>query len=50
VSGGDGGFRVTSEGRALNAAADGEPVRVRMGTGQVVSGTARNGGVVEVRY
>jgi len=50
VSGGDAGFRVTSEGRALNAAADGEPVRVRMGTGQVVSGTARNGGVVEVRY
>jgi flagella basal body P-ring formation protein FlgA len=50
VSGGDAGFRVTSEGRALNGAADGEPVRVRMSTGQVLSGTARNGGVVEVRY
>jgi flagella basal body P-ring formation protein FlgA len=50
TSGGDAGFSVSSEGRALNTAAEGEPVRVRMGNGQVVSGTARNGGTVEVRY
>ncbi|THF64186.1 flagellar basal body P-ring formation chaperone FlgA [Pseudothauera rhizosphaerae] len=47
VSGGP-GFSVTSEGRALNAAAEGESVRVRLPGGQVVSGIARNGGVVEV--
>jgi len=44
------GFRVSNEGRALNAAADGEAVRVRLTSGQVVSGTARNGGVVEVAF
>jgi flagella basal body P-ring formation protein FlgA len=44
------GFQVSSEGQALNGAAAGEPVRVRMGNGQVVSGTARDGGVVEVAY
>jgi flagella basal body P-ring formation protein FlgA len=41
------GFSVTNVGRALNAAAEGEPVRVRLGNGQVVSGIARAGGVVE---
>ncbi len=49
VSGGP-GFQVASEGRALNGAAVGEPVRVRMPNGQVVSGTARPGGVVEVAF
>lgn len=44
------GFNVSSEGRALNRAADGESVRVRLANGQVVSGTARVGGVVEVRF
>lgn len=42
------GFRVASEGVALNNAAPGEAVRVRMGGGQVVAGTARPGGVVEI--
>lgn len=44
------GFTVSSEGRALNGATEGEPVRVRMPSGQVISGTARNGGVVEVDF
>lgn len=43
------GFRVRSEGRALNNAAEGQPVRVRTSSEQVVSGTARQGGVVEIR-
>lgn len=42
------GFRVSSEGRALNNAAPGEPVRVRMPNGQIVTGTAQAGGQVEV--
>lgn len=42
------GFRVGSEGVALNNAAPGEMVRVRLGSGQVVAGTARPGGQVEV--
>ncbi|HEX8964542.1 MAG TPA: flagellar basal body P-ring formation chaperone FlgA [Rhodocyclaceae bacterium] len=44
------GFQVTNEGRALNGAAEGQTVQVRLATGQVVSGTARNGGYVEVGY
>lgn len=43
------GFSIRSEGRALNNAAEGEAVQVRASSGQVVSGTARVGGVVEVR-
>lgn len=44
------GFRVSSEGRALGNAAEGQTVQVRSASGQTVSGTARPGGVVEVRY
>ncbi|MGE5465791.1 MAG: flagellar basal body P-ring formation chaperone FlgA [Ignavibacteria bacterium] len=44
------GFQVANEGRALNGAADGQIVQVRLGNGQVVSGVARNGGTVEVGY
>lgn len=44
------GFQVAAEGRALNGAAAGEPVRVRMANGQVVSGTARADGVVEIGF
>lgn len=44
------GFTVTNEGHALNAAAAGEPVRVRLGNGQVVSGKARNDGTVELEF
>lgn len=44
------GFVVANEGRALNTAVDGQVTQVRLATGQVVSGIARNGGVVEVTY
>lgn len=44
------GFRVSSEARALNNANDGQVTQVRTGNGQVVTGIARTGGVVEVAY
>lgn len=43
------GFSVTNEGRALNRAGAGESVRVRMPNGNVVTGTARPDGSVEIR-
>ena len=42
------GFNVSSEGRALNNASDGQVVQVRTGSGQTVSGVARTGGIVEI--
>lgn len=50
VVGSGNGFIVSNEGRALNAAAEGEPVRVRLGNGRVVSGTARADGAVEMAF
>ena len=44
------GFSVSNEGKALNNASDGEIVRVSTASGQVVSGVARPGGIVEVSY
>ena len=44
------GFQVSSEGRALGSAAEGQTVQVRSASGQTISGIARAGGVVEVRY
>lgn len=44
------GFRVSTEARALNNAAEGQVAQARTTTGQVVSGVARAGGVVEVTY
>ncbi|HUO44440.1 MAG TPA: flagellar basal body P-ring formation chaperone FlgA [Burkholderiales bacterium] len=44
------GFRVTSEGRAVNNAAEGQLARVQTGSGQTVSGIARAGSLVEVSY
>lgn len=44
------GFSVSSEGRALNNAADGQLVQARSASGQTVSGVARAGGIVEVSY
>lgn len=44
------GFAVSSEGKALNHAADGQVVQVRTPGGQVVSGIARPGGTVEVNF
>ena len=44
------GFTISNEGKALNNAADGQIAQVRTTSGQVVSGVARSGGVVEVTY
>lgn len=44
------GFAVANEGRALNNAAEGQVAQVRLASGQVVSGIARSGGIVEVTY
>ncbi len=44
------GFRVSAEGRALNNAAPGEAVRVRMPNGQIVNGVARADGSVELAF
>lgn len=44
------GFSVSSEGKALNNASDGQIAQVRTGSGQTVSGIARPGGIVEVSY
>lgn len=44
------GFTVSNEGKALNNAVDGQVTQVRTHSGQVVSGVARPGGVVQVSY
>lgn len=44
------GFSVSSEGRAMNNAAEGQVAQVRTPSGQTVSGIARPGGVVEIGY
>lgn len=43
------GFAVSTEGEALTAAAEGEVVQVRNPTGRVISGMAREGGIVEIK-
>jgi flagella basal body P-ring formation protein FlgA len=44
------GFSVSSEGRAIGTAGEGQVVQVRTPTGTVVSGTAKAGGMVEVAF
>lgn len=44
------GFQVANEGRALTNGAEGQVVQVRLPTGQVVSGIARAGGIVEIGF
>lgn len=44
------GFQVSNEGRALTNGLEGQIVQVRLANGQVVSGVARIGGVVEVGF
>ncbi len=44
------GFSVATEARALNNAAIGQMAQARTAGGQVISGVARNGGVVEVSF
>ena len=43
------GFSIRSEGRALNNGAEGDAIQVKTASGQVISGVAKNAGVVEVR-
>lgn len=44
------GFAVSAEGRALTNAAVGQPVQVRMNSGQTVSGVARSDASVELNF
>lgn len=44
------GFRVSTEGRALGNAGDGQMIQARTPAGQTVSGVAKMGGIVEVSY
>jgi flagella basal body P-ring formation protein FlgA len=44
------GFSVSSEGRAIGTAGEGQVVQVRTAAGTVVSGTAKAGGMVEVAF
>ncbi|HEX6733243.1 MAG TPA: flagellar basal body P-ring formation chaperone FlgA [Azonexus sp.] len=44
------GFAVSSEGRALTNAAEGQVVQVRMNSGQTVSGIAQADGTIEVNF
>ncbi len=43
------GYSIRTAGQALNNASEGQSVRVRTSSDQVLSGTARAGGTVEVR-
>ena len=42
------GFRVSTEAQALTGGSEGQLVKVKTGSGQVLSGIARMGGIVEV--
>jgi flagella basal body P-ring formation protein FlgA len=44
------GFSVSSEGKAIGNAGEGQVVQVRTSSGTVVSGTAKAGGMVEVAF
>src|SRR5450830_1325955 len=44
------GFQIATEGGALNNASEGQIAQARTPTGQVVSGVARAGGIVEINY
>lgn len=44
------GFAVSTEGQAMNNAADGQLARVRITSGQTISGVARAGGLVEISF
>lgn len=44
------GFQVSAEARALNNANEGQVAQARTSSGQVVSGVARMGGIIEVVY
>lgn len=44
------GFSVSAEGQAMTKANEGQIVQVKVASGQIVTGIARNGGQIEVRF
>ena len=44
------GFMVSADGKALNNAYEGQIAQVRTPSGQTLSGVARTGGIVEIRF
>jgi len=44
------GFKVAAEGQALGTAIEGQIVQVKVASGQVVTGIARTGGQIEVKF
>jgi len=44
------GFSVSAEGQAMTKANEGQVVQVKVASGQIVTGIARNGGQIEVRF
>ncbi len=44
------GFSIQTDGIALTSAQDGQPVRVRIESGRILTGTARAGRTVEVQF
>jgi flagella basal body P-ring formation protein FlgA len=44
------GFKVSTEGRALGNAMEGQSVQAKTGSGQIISGIAKAGGILEVPY
>ncbi len=44
------GFEVSTDAKALNNAADGQAVQVKVVSGEVIAGIARSGGQVEIFY
>lgn len=49
TSSGD-GFSVSAEGQAMSKANEGQIVQVKVASGQIVTGIARNGGLIEVGF
>ena len=43
------GFKVSTEGKSLTTAAEGQLTQVRLASGQTVSGIARTGGIVDIQ-
>ncbi len=43
------GFKVSTEGKSLTTAAEGQVAQVRIGSGQTVSGIARAGAIVDIQ-
>ena len=44
------GFRVSTEGRAMSNAVEGQTVQAKTPSGQIISGIAKAGGILEVSY